>query len=328
MSQAEMSNMEIDHIAADWAARLDRGPLSRPDEESLERWLDHDPRHRGAFMRMRAIALHTERARALGPNFDLTRFESSGLPDRSRFIRRRALWIGGMAAAACIVAVIAVPVITPGDGYDTRKGEVRVISLEDGSVMTLNTASKAKVTFDAAMRKVRLIDGEALFAVAKDSTRPFVVDAGEASVRALGTSFAVRHLERTPIEVVVSEGLVEVRQSASAAPVRVGANMRTEVPLDQAQGAPVPLAIAPEAVNRELAWRDGRIAFEAESLAAAAVSFARYSSTRIVIDDPEIARREITGLFTANDPVSFANAAATSLGLKAQIRAGEVHLSR
>ncbi len=128
--------------------------------------------------------------------------------------------------------------------------------------------------------------------------------------------------------MVVSEGLVEVRQSASAAPVRVGANMRTEVPLDQAQGAPVPLAIAPEAVNRELAWRDGRIAFEAESLAAAAVSFARYSSTRIVIDDPEIARREITGLFTANDPVSFANAAATSLGLKAQIRAGEVHLSR
>jgi transmembrane sensor len=318
-------NQEIDATAAGWAARLDRGPLSTEDERSLEAWLEQDARHQGAFMRMRAIAMHTERARALGPNFEPDRF---AVPSAHRFSRRRTLWVAGLAAAACVAGIVALPLIAPGQAYKTQRGEVRVISLKDGSVVTLNTASRAEVDFNDATRKVRLIEGEALFEVAKDSLRPFIVDAGDASVRALGTSFSVRRLGDAPIHVTVSEGLVEVKQSSVAAPVRIAANMRAVIAMPRAKIGPAPIAISPEAVSRELAWREGRIAFEAESLAAAAATFARYSPTRIVIDDPIVARKEITGLFTANDPVSFARAAAASLGLTAEIAEGEVRLGR
>ena len=81
-------------------------------------------------------------------------------------------------------------------------------------------------------------------------------------------------------------------------------------------------------VSRELAWRSGQIALEGETLAEAAQIFARYSSTRIEIDDPAVGREEITGLFAANDPVRFAEAAAISLNLKAEIGPEAIRLTR
>lgn len=319
-------NQKIDATAADWAARLDRGPLSVADEEALESWLGEDTRHRGAFMRMRAIALHTQRASALGPSFDPERFQPPAAANREHKLRSQMLWLG--AAAAALIAVVTLPrLLTSGRDFETRIGEMRVISLEDGSAMSLNTDSRAQVTFSDDRRTIRLLNGEALFDVAKDPARPFVVEAGEASVRAIGTSFTVRHLKHAPIQVIVQEGLVEVQQ-LSAAPVRVAANMRAELLPASARVTSTAESISPDVVSRELAWRDGRIAFESEMLSEAAVAFSRYSPTRIVIDDPEVAALEITGLFTANDPVSFARAAAASLGLKAQVAEDEVRLTR
>jgi transmembrane sensor len=317
------TGQKIDITAADWAARVDRGPLSAEDDQALESWLGRDSRHRGAFMRMRAIALHTERARALGPEFNPDQFV---IPAEPRAQRRKLVWLA--AAAACLAIVIALPLMMTGQKYDTRRGEVRVVSLQDGSVMTLNTASDVKVDFDGSTRRVRLIQGEAWFEVAKDGARPFIVAAGETSIRALGTSFSVRHLEGMPVQVLVSEGLVAVKQSQTAPAVRVSANMRVVLPLDNAKAQPKAAVMAQETVNREFAWREGRIAFESEPLETAAAAFARYSSIQIVIDDPTLARQEITGLFTANDPVSFARAAAASLGLKTEIEGEEVHLRR
>lgn len=328
---------EIDATAADWAARIDRGPLTADEERALTLWMDSETRNRGAFMRMRAIALHTERAQALGPNFVPDNFiarsvealpgsAQRGAPALRRRVSRMRLWVA--AAAACAGVAIALQLMHGGVDYDTRQGEVRVVSLDDGSVMTLNTASRVEVSFEKDIRRVRLIEGEALFDVAKDKARPFVVAAGDTSVRAIGTSFTVQRLAGQPIQILVREGLVEVRQPSLATPMRVPANMRAEMPANPRDTAPKPMAMRPDAINRELAWRDGRIVFEAETLDRAAVAFARYSQTRIVIDDPVVARKEITGLFTANDPVSFAKAAATSLGLKAEVRGGEVRLSR
>lgn len=311
---------EIDAIAAEWAARIDRGPLTAAEDRALALWMDSDIRSRGALMRMRAIALHSERARGLGPMF------VTGLRRPRRW--RALVTIPAAAAAACAVAVVAFQFAGSGQGYETRQGEVRVVPLDDGTVMTLNTASDVEVSLTGKMRKVRLVEGEVLFDVAKDSTRPFIVTVGTASVRAVGTSFTVRRLGKEPIRVIVQEGVVELQQPKLAAPVRVTANMRAELPAAARGAAPEPKAIGTEELNRELAWRDGRIAFEAESLARAAAAFARYSEIRIVIDDPAVARQQITGLFTANDPIGFARAAAATLGLKADVRGGEVRLGR
>lgn len=323
------SSGDIEREAADWAARLDRG-LSAEEEGALGAWRDSDPRRLGALMRMRAIALHSERARALGPNFDPDFYvePQAGLAASAavRPTRRSFLAWGtaaGAAAAAGLAGAIGLGLFTGDRVFETGIGEVRIVTLEDGSVLTLNTASRVAVRYDDARRSIRLAEGEVLFDVARDPARPFVVDAGQAAVRAVGTSFTVRRLADAPIEVLVREGVVELTRATAPAPVRLAANMRAQA-RPGAEAAPV--AIAPAEMARELAWREGRLAFEGETLAAAAAHFARYSETRIVVD-PAVAGQEITGLFAANDPVSFARAAALSLDLEAEVGQGEVRLS-
>lgn len=320
---------EIDLEAADWAARVDRG-LSPVEERALDAWLASDLRRLGAYGRVRAIAVHTERARALAPNFDPAKFQTRAR--RPVVSRRGVLLAGGGAIAAGVtgVAVVGLGLLDRGQHYSTRLGEVKVTPLADGSVMTLNTASRAVVNLSDSRRSIRLLEGEALFDVARDPARPFLVDAGETLVRAVGTSFTVQRLGDAPVQVLVREGIVEVsRQAESAAPrpVRVGANTRAVAFSSSASSvAAVPVEAA--LVRRELAWREGRIAFQGETIGQAAAQFSRYSETRIAIDDPTIAAEEITGLFQANDPVGFAQAVASSFGLRAEVSAGEVRLSR
>lgn len=320
---------QIDLEAADWAARVDRG-LSPDEEQALDAWLAGDPRRVGAYGKVRAMAVHTERARGLAPNFDPAKFQTRAT--RPAFSRRGVLLAGGGAIAASVagVAVVGLSLMDRGQRYNTRLGEVKVTPLADGSVMTLNTASRVVVNFSDTQRSIRLLEGEALFDVAKDAARPFVVFAGDTLVRAVGTSFTVRRLGDAPVQVLVREGVVEVGRRAGAAtaqPVRVNTNTRAVA--SSSSGAAIMAApVAPAVIGRELAWREGRIAFEGETLGQAAAQFSRYSETRIVINDPAIAAEEITGLFQANDPVGFAQAIAASFELRAEVGAGEVRLSR
>ena len=317
---------EIEAAAARWAARIDRAPLSADEERQLEQWQAGDSRRLGAFMRLRAVAHFSERARALGPGFDPDSFtERDDMASRPTS-RRRMLWLGGSAIAACAVGALGLNIALGGSTYSTRLGEVRVVTLDDGSVVTLNTNSRIDVDFGADRRFVTLQEGEALFDVAKDPTRPFIVQAGATAVRAVGTSFTVKHLAASPVEVLVREGIVEVTRPSAARPVRMAANMR--IVASEAGMGDQPVHMASEDITRDLAWKSGRIAFEGETLEQAAAAFERYSDIRILIDDPSVGREEITGLFAANDPVSFGRAVAASLDLKATIGPGEVRLSR
>ena len=317
---------QIDAEAADWAARMDRGPLEPGQREQFDAWLNADARRLGAYGRMRAIALASERARALGPDFDPAAFT----PDsRWALPRRRLLQLGGVLAASMLVGLGGSWEMGRLRGrFATGKGETKVVALKDGSVVTLNTASEIQVHYSDTMRSVELVQGEALFDVAKNKARPFVVSAGDTNVRAVGTSFTVRRLEAAPVQILVREGVVEVsRPATSGAAVRISANGMAEAPL--APDAEIAAkAVAPAQLHRQLAWQTGQIAFEGETLAQAAAEFARYSDTRIVIDDPALAREEIAGLFKATDPVGFAQTIAISLNAHASVGEGEVRLAR
>ena len=329
---------QIDAAAADWAARLDRGVLSPEDEARLDAWLAEDSRRIGAFAKARAIALYSDRARALGTQFDPEAFQASPANDRSFSpARRRMLW--GSAAAAGVGGLVAAGYslqAAAGETYTTRRGEMRVVPLADGSVVNLNTDSRIKVHYTKTRRIIHLDRGEALFDVAKDAARPFVVHAGDTEVKAMGTSFSVQRLGDAPVAVLVREGVVEVDRAGlggavQAAPIRLNANMRAVAPIGTGMAAPAPMtivAIAPVEVERAVAWREGRIAFEGETLAEAVRDFQRYSDTRIVIDDPALAGEEVTGLFQANDPVGFAQAVATSFGWHAEVGQNQVTLTR
>ena len=315
---------QIDAEAAAWAVRLDRGPLPAEHEAAFQAWLAGDARALGAFGRIRALALSSERARALGPDFDPTSFEPA-----ARFPRRRIMQVGaGLAAAALISAGGAWQMLRQRGRFMTRKGETKVVALKDGSVVTLNTASEIQVDYSDTVRAVELVHGEVLFDVAKNKARPFVVTAGDTNVRVVGTSFSVRRIDTAPVQVLVREGVVEVFKPAQGVkPVRISANSMAVAESDSAAtiaAMPIPAA----QVHRQMAWQNGQIAFEGETLARAAEEFSRYSDTRIVIEDAGLAKEEIAGLFKATDPVGFAQTIAISLNAHAKIEEGEVRITR
>lgn len=312
---------EIDAEAAQWVARIDRGPLTSSGEDEFRRWMEGDVRRLGAFGRIRAISLASERARALGTDFNVTtRTSIAARPSRRQLLR------GGAIAASVLVAATGVGLILPRNRYATGKGETKVVALSDGSVITLNTGSEIAVEFTEATRAVRLIRGEALFDVAKNRSRPFVVGAGETRVQVVGTSFTVRNMEALPVQVLVREGIVEVSEPMVSGDrvVRIAANTRA-IALHSAISA---TPVVPAELHRELAWKDGLLAFEGKTLGSAAAEFARYSDTRIVIADPALAQEEIAGLFRATDPVGFAQTVAVSFKAHVTIKENEVWITR
>lgn len=294
---------QIDDTAAEWAARADRGALEPDDAAALEAWLAEDPRHLGAYARASAVLAHFDKARALGPDFDGAD-EAPAMPSRR-------------AAFSAIAATLAV---TAGAGavaygyifrrYSTRQGEMRRVALPDGSTVTLNTASSVVVDYSRDRRHVRLTKGEALFDVTA-APAPFVVEAGGVRLHAQKANFNVRQREGEQVEVLVCAGSVDLADGGKVArlPRATLAYARPATPVSTRQ-------VDGDDVSRKLAWREGMIAFHGETLGEAAREFARYSDDQIVIDDPEVARRTVVGLYVANDPQGFARAVALSFGLE------------
>lgn len=320
---------DIDQQAADWAAKVDRG-LSAKEQSDLDAWLADDVRRIGAYGRMRAIALQAERVAALGPVHSPSDFVWTPSP---RFSRRNVLVAGGTIAASLAGISLTGWMWLMRGRFFTRKGELRQLVLKDGSVVTLNTDSDVMVNLSKHRREVRLTSGEAMFEVAGDKTRPFVVIAGSTEARVVGTSFVVRALPGKAVQILVREGIVDVlRVDQPAYPShRLTANMRAVSAAQAPSGFSALVAVTsmPEdGMQRALAWRDGRVAFEGETLEQAAVEFARYSDTKIVVDDPGLAKEEIAGLYQTNDPVGFARIAAASLRAEVKITDGEVHIRK
>lgn len=329
---ARLKSWEIDRQAAEWVAKVDSGPMDPDQQAALDTWLKTDIRHFGAFAKARAVFAFTDRAKAFGPEFDPASFEPFMQPKASALhwlSRRQFAFAGGIAASAGTV-FLTVPPLWRAFGvknYETRIGETQIIPLADGSIVTLNTDSRIEVKYTEKTRDIVLIRGEALFDVAKNKLRPFIVEAGGTTVRAVGTSFSVSLLPNHPIQVLVREGEVEIKRPdiLVAPPVRLKANSKAIAPPD----APIESTPVPHVeVARELSWRVGRLSFEGDTLEAAAATFARYSSIQIRIDDPVLAKETVTGVFVSNDPIGFSKAVALSFGLRAEVGNGEVKLSR
>jgi transmembrane sensor len=325
------TSRDIDQAASDWTARLDRGPLTLEGEQAFQAWLSGDPRSKGALLRARAVSMISESAQALGASFDPVAFEA---PKRSRFAglsRRQALtWTGSAAAVGSLVAV-GVGMPAAGAVISTERGEIRLVPLKDGSTVLLNTQSSVRVKYDAGQRFVTLLKGEAYFSVARDEKRPFIVAVNGCRLRTAQAGFRVRKLDQDPVDVLVNQGQVDVaalNPMAAATALALTANTRLILSDPNGRSAEHPQPVAPEAVSRELAWREGKVAFEGESLKQAADAFARYSDTRIQIRDPGLAREPVSGLFAANDPVGFSRAIAHLFDAKLERDGDDVVLTR
>jgi len=315
-----LANQEIDKLAADWAVKQDLGVLSAAEQAEFEAWLAADVRHLGAYGRAEAVLGRLERLNVAASEADES--ETAG----RAWNRRRLVMAGGVAASFVLAIGVALRFVNGSqeETFATEIGQMKEVVLSDGSVVSLNTDSRIRVHFTEEVRTVRLLQGEVLFDVAKNKMRPFVVTAGDTQVRAVGTSFSVSMLPRRPIQVLVKEGVVELKRinAPKAVPVRAKANVRA---IAQPGEPIITIAVPQDLLARDLAWQRGSIALTDQTLEDAANEFARYSEVRIVVD-PSVSTKTVTGLFAANDPVGFARAVASVLKLKWEVKGNKVRI--
>ncbi|MBB3221024.1 FecR family protein [Pseudoduganella umbonata] len=331
----------IDDAALEWVAREAAGPLDAAAQAAFEAWYLANPRHQGAYLRARAIAhsldgitvqasLKPQVAYAPDPaplaDANVATAANDEAADVARPARsRRAFVFGGALAAG--MAAIAVTSLAPDllgrVTYETARGEFRKVRLADRSTISINSASQVEVRLTDAQRRIALVHGEAWFDVARDKTRPFVVEAGDARVRAVGTAFSVRrHAEGA--EVLVTEGVVEVwADGSTAAHRRVAAGELALVPAD---GSAPRIGTNPGEVARRLAWREGKLVFENQPLGDAVAEFNRYNTRQIVVADPALRRKPLVGHYRIDQPEEFANDVHALLNVPVAIRADAIQI--
>lgn len=316
--------------AAAWIARLHGTGRTDEDDQSFRRWLDANALHAKAFERMTELW----EAAARLPSTVL-----EGQRHRQRKLVRsaRAGWTRSLIAAAafgCLV-LAACWLAFHDPSFSTGIGERRTLLLADGSRLTLNTSTRAKVHFTRMQRRVVLESGEAFFEVAKQPERPFVVATDDGEVTALGTAFAVRH-DHHSTEVTLLEGRVTV--SAIAAARR---ESKPHQSLERSKNSSFVLApgerltLAPAAapaldhpaVDKVTAWRQGLIAFEGTPLQEAVDEMNRYSAIKLEIEGSMGTQVEVSGVFHAGDSEELARALAATHGIGSKTIGNTILLS-
>ncbi|MBV7258669.1 FecR family protein [Erythrobacter crassostreae] len=203
-------------------------------------------------------------------------------------------------------------------GYSTRIGQVAEFSLPDGSVIELNTGSEVQVEYSAARRNLTLVRGEAVFTVAKDADRPFVVAAGESQVVALGTIFSVRTTDREA-KVTLIEGRVRVDRNGRSNTEK-GAQLTPGQQLSIAPNAP--FVITKAELSQVASWREGRLIFEQTPLREVLGEFNRYSVEKHVLRDESIGDYLVNGTFRIQSSKHFAATLEAGFPVKVTPRSG------
>ena len=323
---------EIDLEALRWLALMERGPLRPEEQRRFAAWIAADVRHQGAIVRAQAASLRLERLAALaGGRSVLEPFphEQSLL---QKTTRRRI--VAAAASAAGLIGISAwlgrgrIEEIWRGTRYTSSVGELKRVVLADGSVITMNTQTELRVRYTGERRDIRLVWGEAIFAVTHDAKRPFTVRVGEWSAVAVGTAFAVRRLDEPTTDVTVTEGIVQllpVDRNVSEAGPRLTANQKALIGAD---GKVEVGQVSDSQIGQRLAWRTRLVVFAGQPLREALAEMNRYSHRPIVVDDPSLAERHIVGVFSTADTQTFVSAMTATLGVEAVGRDNVVLLRR
>lgn len=301
MSSDAREDSRITEQAADWLMELKAFGASCHAE--FFEWVRRSPEHVREFLAVTALE---RKLRGVDPqrridvnallSEDATQtvqFLPAAGPTRELRRQQRRRW----SLAACIAGVALLATawwFANPETYATRVGEQRSFSLSDGSLIYLNTHSKARVHFSKRLREVELLAGEALFTVESDRARPFRVKAGSTTVQAVGTQFNVYRHSDTETTVSVIEGAV------LASSVRLHAGEQASI---QRNGE-VAKQTVPD-IENVVAWRQRQLVFRKTPLTEVAAEFNRYNRRQMRVDERAAQERQITGVFAADRPESF-----------------------
>jgi transmembrane sensor len=307
--------------------RLDDASCSAEDRAAFEAWRDQGPEYEAAFEREAYAWERLGRLRVMSPS--VASPNANLLAPRKRsLLKLKRLDAKVWARAAAIVGavgMVAAGVIstTATKAYATAIGERRVIVLSDNSRIELNTDSKVLVRYRKGAREIRLVRGEALFAATPDS-RPFIVtaagtqlettDAAQVAVRVKGDVAAVT-VKSGAVDVDMKDGAKDTRQLAGVAAVYTPAGGRVQ-------------RISTAEMDRTLAWRQGAIALNGQTLDQAVAEFNRYNRQRISVDDRSVSGLRLAGYFQSTEPGSFVSAVTSTFPVRAKRDAeGVIHLT-
>lgn len=308
------TQFSIREHAAQWFLRLHARDLSVAERFAYLQWLKASPVHIGETLQICKLysILYPMKKQLFFTNeddisnvIDLSREDRAAPPSRTRSSWHIRALVAVLAIGVVLLAGSVARRTWFAPAIETQASEWRSLALSDGSLVSVGPHTQLRNQFGERQRLLKLARGEALFEVAKDPSRPFVVDAELAVVRATGTRFAV---SRRDLEVIVTveEGAVLVsRDRAQSNSVAVASGEQTIV------GATWPPVVERVNAPRALAWSNRNLIFENDTIATAAEEFNRRNRVQLVVD-PALGSQRVLGQFHADDPASFAQSIAMS----------------
>lgn len=349
--QGDSLNEQIYQEAGEWFLEFRDGEPSAETRSDFDLWVRRSPEHLAAYLEIAAIwneaptlaspekSTLIERAAqdaanvvALGFASDLPAAAGEARPKNRLYTQHRAI-----AAAILVLGVLAAWWYgsLSQSIYSTGIGEQRIIALKDGSHVTLNSRSKIRVHYTEGERGIELVEGQALFSVARDPTRPFVVGSGDARVRAVGTQFDV-YRKSSGTVVTVVEGQVAIgndavspvrpepgrSEEASPQPVLISAGQQLVVTRSEIKK---PVAAN---VSNVTAWTQQQLAFDAASLSDVAEEFNRYNERQLRIRDRDAFEFRISGVFSSSDPAGLIRFLRDRPGIRVIESASEIVVER
>jgi transmembrane sensor len=299
--------------AAAWLARLHAETRDAADEAGFRAWLTESPRHARAWEEVTA-AWHL--VGGLGG-------QARVRPGQDFRPSRRALVLSGLLATLLVGVAAALRLTRESHIYSTETGEQRRISLSDGSSIMLDTNTLLRVALSPERRRIELVRGRAHFDVAPDPMRPFIVQARDRLVVAIGTAFDIACSDAKVAVVLVSGHVVVRPSSASSAPAdeAMSPGDRIVYRADQIVRDRPDLAMV-------TAWQSGRAIFQDEPLAEAVAEMNQYDTRPIVLADRSLDGLRISGVYRTGDTESFARSLTALLPASVEVTSDQIVLSR
>lgn len=321
--EATHASVDIAEVAAAWVLEEEAG-LSLHRNGLLEAWLAEADEHVTAYNQARFAYDAVGRQ---GAEPEMMALREAALRARSeRFGLSPALVAASVAALAVMgfggwwavdrthmapgpkadATSVSNLVVDPDTArYETAVGERSTVTLPDGSIMTLNTASVAQIDYDGSERGVRLLAGQAMFTVAHDRPLPFRVYAGDRVITATGTAFEV-YLNGDRVRVALLEGVVKVSPRGKPTVSLTSTDEVLSAGEVLTAGPGLSTSVRSQDVARLVGWRGGLVAFEDTPLSEAVAEINRYTNHPVILTDSSVGRYRVSGTFRVGEPERFA----------------------
>jgi transmembrane sensor len=330
--------------ATRWYARLSADDCTDFDRAQFQRWRASSRRHAEACDSAAAVSQRIERLADLDDRLRAMADEAfaMGCDDESswrapdtradpRSPRSRRWMVPATLAASIVVALVGARIggyfttTAPPLNFSSAEQTRRDVTLEDGSLVHLDVDSEITVSFSGGHRNITLVNGRALFEVAHDASRPFVVSAGESHTTALGTHFQVQRDSRD-VRVTLTEGSVAVTGNAAQSSWSERLSPGEQISLSADGHVHEKRLVDTQAVT---SWSRGRLVFRGTPLAEALQEVNRYGRRKVRLGDPDLAELPVDGNFIAGETDLIVSAFAAALPLRiAEGDVGEIILFR